>query len=342
VYIERSEEGLTNKSLVRRQFPVKLAFGCTTHKVQGMTVSSAVVSMEKMRNSGMAYVALSRTTSLQGLRITHFDEKKIHANPDIKMAMQSMNRASFELTRPLMHFVQQWSGGPTLTIVHHNTQGLMSHIQDVRAHHEFRHADVLLMTETNLSGTSVPTEFELEGYHLVTRNRLVSYTSANTRLIATKKGGGVAAYYRSSLQADSPSFLENVSDLEFAVVRVEAPVKALVATVYRPPKYKDSDFCLNLGRLLESLALMDCQPIVVCGDFNEDRFKMGRKRIKELFESKGYSQLISTATTQEQTLIDHIYISQPGYCLQSGVLHTYYSYHDAVYCVLTSAAPSRE
>ena len=44
VYIERAEDNLKQKGVVRKQFPVRLAFACTMHKVQGMTRTSAVVS----------------------------------------------------------------------------------------------------------------------------------------------------------------------------------------------------------------------------------------------------------------------------------------------------------
>uniref|UniRef100_A0A803JSB7 ATP-dependent DNA helicase n=1 Tax=Xenopus tropicalis TaxID=8364 RepID=A0A803JSB7_XENTR len=91
VYIERAEENM-RKGVVRRQFPIKLAYACTAHKVQGMTMQSAVVSLKKIFETEMAYVALSRTTSLSGLHITDFDEKKIYANPEITISLQNMKR----------------------------------------------------------------------------------------------------------------------------------------------------------------------------------------------------------------------------------------------------------
>ena len=337
VYVEKFEESMSKRGVVRRQFPMKLAFGCTAHKVQGMTMESAVVSLKRVFEPGMAYVALSRTTSLQGLRITDFEEKKIYADPNITTAMETMSHASFQSARPLLHFVKSMDHtGPTLTIVHHNTQGLPSHIEDIRSHHELRLADVLCVTESHLSGSFISPDFQLEGYEMFARNRNVSYTKRAD--MAAKDGGGVAVYYRSSLQAEARRYIQNVHDLEFAVVRVEAPVRALIATVYRPPNFRLDMFLPNMQSLLDSLEIMGCQPVVVCGDFNEDLLSRGKKAIHELFQSRGYCQLVSAATTEKQTLIDHIYISHPQSCLQSGVLQSYYSYHSPVFCVLTSLA----
>ena len=38
VYIERAEEKLKQNGVVRRQFPVRLAFSCTVHKTQGLVL----------------------------------------------------------------------------------------------------------------------------------------------------------------------------------------------------------------------------------------------------------------------------------------------------------------
>lgn len=48
------------------------------HKVQGMTRTSDVVSLKQIFEPGMAYVAISRVTSLSGLHMLDMDESKIH------------------------------------------------------------------------------------------------------------------------------------------------------------------------------------------------------------------------------------------------------------------------
>ncbi|XP_068449333.1 uncharacterized protein [Clinocottus analis] len=304
VYIERAEENLKQKGVVRRQFPVRLAFACTIHKVQGMTRASAVVSLKHIFEPGMAYVALSRVTSLSGLYVLDLDERKIYANPEITGALETMRQVSLDDMMPLLRIQQTLSRHDTLTIVHHNTEGLPSHVNDIRSHHELCLTDVLCLTETHLQGSFVADSLQLEGYNMFKRNRHVSYT--NVPQMAGRGGGGVAVY---------------------------------VKTVYRPPNYSVTSFLSNLGSLLDSLEIMDCQPIIVCGDFNENLFSNIGKPILNLFQSRGYAQVITAATTEKNTLLDLIFISQPQRCLHSGVMKTYYSYHNPVYCVMSWSSP---
>ncbi len=332
VYIERSEEPLKNKGTVRRQFPMKLAFACTIHKVQGMTTDRAVVSLKRIFESGMAYVALSRTTTLSGLHITDFDEKKIFCDPEISASLENMPKANFHNIQPILHIVQDSKMSSALKIIHHNTEGLECHMDDLKCHHELLLADVLCLTETHLSGSAVPAYLQLDGYTMYKRNRHVSYT--NYVHLANKNGGGVAIYVKNSFKVSPVMYIQNVTDLEYLVLKIKAPKQALLAVIYRPPSYNLADFLANLNALLTSLEIMDFKPVIVCGDFNEDQLSHCNKPILNLFEDKGYTQLISTGTTENNTLLDPVFISGSQSNVRAGVLQTYYSYHDPVYCVL--------
>lgn len=175
--------------MLPRQFPVKLAFVCTTHKSQGMTTSSAVVSLKHILEPGMTYVALIRVTSFSGLHILDMDEKKINANPEINTALDNMTEALLEQAMPLLHLAATLNRPETLTVIHFNTEGDSSHTAGIKSHHELHIADVLALTETHLQGSFVSESPNLEGHNVFKCNRHVSYT--NNSHMVNKNSGGV-------------------------------------------------------------------------------------------------------------------------------------------------------
>ena len=77
-------------------------------------------------------------------------------------------------------------------------------------------------------------------------------------------------------------------------------MRALIATIYRPPNYRLDKFLPQMEHLLDSLDMMNLQPVIICGDFNEDLISTGKKPIQELLQIRGYTQMITTATTEKK------------------------------------------
>ena len=68
---------MTKKKIVRNQYPLRLAYGITIHKSQGMTFDRLIVDCGSVFADGQAYVALSRTRSLKGLYPINFDHTTV-------------------------------------------------------------------------------------------------------------------------------------------------------------------------------------------------------------------------------------------------------------------------
>jgi len=64
------------------QFPIKLGWAITVHKSQGMTLDYLQVDLTRCFAEGMAYVALSRARTYEGLKILNWRKNAIMCNKD--------------------------------------------------------------------------------------------------------------------------------------------------------------------------------------------------------------------------------------------------------------------
>ncbi|PHH74520.1 hypothetical protein CDD82_4898 [Ophiocordyceps australis] len=67
----------------RSQLPLILAWCLSIHKAQGQTLERVTVNLGRVFEKGQAYVALSRATTQQGLRVINFDPAKVMAHPKV-------------------------------------------------------------------------------------------------------------------------------------------------------------------------------------------------------------------------------------------------------------------
>ena len=134
----------------RTQFPLMLAWACSVHKVQGLSLSKIVVSFQLMRqrnfNFGQIYVALSRVTSFEGLFILGtFNVNAIRANPK---AIEEYNRMRSESMLTIDNTVDVDDNTLTVTLL--NTRSFRKHAVDLGCDERLTKSDIICLTETRL------------------------------------------------------------------------------------------------------------------------------------------------------------------------------------------------
>ena len=129
-----------------------LAWACTVHKVQGLTLSEVVVSFklfkQKRFNPGQMYVAMSRVTALLGLYLVgSYNQNAIVAD--------SKSFAEYERLRDECQFegLTGWEDTSdfTFTLSLFNTRSLRKHLSDILHDHHIVRSDIICFTETQIN-----------------------------------------------------------------------------------------------------------------------------------------------------------------------------------------------
>lgn len=115
----------------RIQFPISLAWACTVHKVQGLTLQNVVISFNLNRqrsfNYGQVYVALSRATSLS-------EYERLQSLSNLQDANKQLGNVTSVVTLCLL-----------------NIRSLRKHAADVRSNSNLFTSHILAFPETQLS-----------------------------------------------------------------------------------------------------------------------------------------------------------------------------------------------
>ena len=175
---------LSSPEIQRIQFPLILAWACTVHKVQVLTLENTVVSFDLFKqrsfNYRQAYVALSRATSLSGMHILgNIQSKHIRADPRVHK-YQRFRDASLELNIDSQQQLENaFKSSPPVAITLLNVRSLRKHSINIKHDTMIFDSDVLLLTETQLKPTDLDDDIRsiLHPFELYRQDSIDKYSS---------------------------------------------------------------------------------------------------------------------------------------------------------------------
>ena len=322
VKVERAEaifntkRRFVNSPTIRRtQFPLMLSWACTCHKVQGLSLTSAVISFElfkqKQFNPGQMYVSLSRVTNLENLYlIGEYTENAIRINKKAETEYERLRHESL-----FIPFKNLNVSLDSLTITLLNVRSLSKHSSDIAADARLTATDIFCLTETQLlteSDVSV-IETHLSDFKFE-YNNCISHRF-NSLAICYKKTSFIENCFKFSaisiIKFRKPSFSNEVVTL---------------ALIYRQPNHLSDNFLHRLSRILN-----DYDIDILLGDFNVDALDKCNTNLRNILQD--YKLMNSEPTHLSGSLLDHVYLKKrllDNKSVEVVTTNVFFSDHDAV------------
>ena len=319
-YTLRKKSGDVGTTATVIQFPIKLAFAITSHKIQGQTIknpSKVVLDINSVFEDAQAYVMLSRVQQLEQVFILGvLEESKIRTSRVALYELQRMKSLSANTNPSPWQKVQH----DALKIVSLNCAGLAPHFTDILNDEHVMNADIIHLSETSLMDQDEQS-FEIEGY--------------NSHFITVGNGKGLVTYFKQEvIQHELDIKEKNMQIIKFTSSQLD------LVNVYR----SNNGHSVELLNYILKMIRHD-KPTLITGDFNICYLKNQNNRMSQGLERNLFKQLVKEATHIQGGLIDHAYWKDTRRVWQAPAIERYspyYSDHDGICITLTKHSLDKE
>merc|ERR1711954_167816 len=266
------------------QFPVKLAFASTAHKIQGATIAKPqkiILNVNDTFNAAMVYVMLSRVCSLdQILLLDEFPESKMY--PDMRALVELKRLDNISLNKNQTPWERE--DNKSIKISSLNCRSLKKHYEDIRTDNLLLKSDLITLQETWLDNDEMREDLNIPGYELAINSK--------------GKGRGIATYYNIDI-------FKHVADIKKDKMQLSkfCSENLDLVAIYRSKQGNQQD----MNQLIKQLENRNV-PQMVVGDLNFHYLEEGANSTKKFFKKENYSQLIMEPTHIEGNILDQAYV----------------------------------
>ena len=287
-------KGLSSALII--QYPLRLAFASTAHKVQGLTVkkpNSLVVDLRSVRESAQAYVILSRVQALSQLYIIEsVSEEKITSSTFAIEELDRMEKMAVNLQNKRKTMLLSC-----------NIRSIKKNLDHLMAYEESIRSSVMCLQETWLD-PSEPKDLVVNGWKQ--HNNSVG------------RGRGISTFF-----TDAFYWICDISESHYQMTKITSGELDII-NVYRSDRANTKSFIQDL------LSLITFDKTLIVGDFNLC-FKSEANH--SIFKSlRGFYQLVKFPTHRHGRIIDlAFYSSSKEQCpYEVEQLSSFFSDHDVV------------
>ena len=283
------------------QFPLRLAFAATAHKIQGATIKKPnmlVIDLRTVMEAAQAYVMLSRVQALcQLIILVSSAVQKIYASKD---AIHELNQMTFKAVnaRSLQNVA-----------VSCNIRSISRNFNGFRTTPNILNSDILCLQET---------------WNHSNQNSLFDIEHFEKHVNGFGRGTGIITYFRSNY-----SFEDDVSDEKFQMTKVSSETLDVI-NVYRSKGANSEKFLDNLVSIFQPN-----KETLVLGDFNLCFQTETNHTIVKFLKDFGFKQLVTHPTHDDGRYIDWALIYHPevssNNSLEVTQLSPYFSDHDILF-----------